>query len=213
MRTTMAKAGANPVHVQIPSRLLNQYRAKKATLQQLADAVGVSVATVWRELNRQGLVGGSRRGRPPSSKMRSLVLALAAQGWARGPIADHLHVTAEWVRSILAEHGQTVPMHVLKCQECGAIMARGHKVYQGKQPAVCLTCLQKNPQATMGQRLRAVRLAENLSLAELSQRSGLSRAILGVYEHDRAVPSLESVRKLAQALGHRATVLMGLSGA
>jgi DNA-binding XRE family transcriptional regulator len=197
----MATPGSHQVPFRLSSGLLNQYRSKQITLQQLASLNGVSVTTIWRELKRRGLSRGSRRGRPPSFKKRSLVLSLAAEGWTRRQIADHLRVTPEWVRSILAEHGMAVSLQILRCGQCGAVLAKGHMAYQGEQAAVCLSCLQSMQDATFSQRLKAHRLARNFSLAELSTRSGLSRAAIGSYERGLTHPSPSSAGKLAHALG------------
>jgi transcriptional regulator with XRE-family HTH domain len=196
----MARSSSRRVPLTISSGLLNKYRAKQITLQQLASLKGVAVATIWRQLRRQGIWRDSRRGRPPSSKKRSLILSLAAEGWNRRQIAEHLQVTPEWVRSILAEHGLTVSLEILRCQQCGTVVARGHKVHQSGPPVLCPSCLQRKPEAPFAQRLKSHRLAKNLSVAELSARSGLSRAAIGKYERGLAEPSPASAGKLARAL-------------
>jgi transcriptional regulator with XRE-family HTH domain len=196
----MTRQGSRPGKLFITAELRNQYRAGALTLRQLATLYGVSVATVWRQLKHQGIARGSRRGRPPNSKRRSLVLQLAGQGWTRRQIADHLGITPEWVRVILADNGLAVPMRTLNCPRCGTPVASGHKAYQACQPSVCLGCLRLTPNAPFAERLKALRLARNLSVAQLSVRSGLSRTSIQNYERHQALPTPASLRKLAQCL-------------
>ena len=54
--------------------------------------------------------------------------------------------------------------------------------------------------ATFGSLLRAARLAAGLSQADLSQRSGLPKPTLSRYENGHVLPSLLTLRKLADAL-------------
>jgi transcriptional regulator with XRE-family HTH domain len=55
--------------------------------------------------------------------------------------------------------------------------------------------------AELGERLRQARKGRNLSLAELSQSSGVSVAMLSHIERGRATPSLKALDKLRHALG------------
>jgi transcriptional regulator with XRE-family HTH domain len=205
----MRRAAAKLVKPAITAELRRQYEAGSLTLRELADSLDVSIATVWRWLKRQGASRGSRRGRPPNSKKRSLVLDLATQGLTRSQIADQLGITPEWVRVILADNGVAISMHVLKCAKCGVTIATGHKVHQGDQPALCPGCLRQSPHATFGQRLKALRLARNLSVAQLGDQCGLSRTTIENYEKDQAVPTPASFRKLAKRLEGLASLEKG----
>jgi transcriptional regulator with XRE-family HTH domain len=55
--------------------------------------------------------------------------------------------------------------------------------------------------ATFGVLLRETRLAARLSQADLSERSGLPKPTLSRYENGHVLPSLATLRKLADALG------------
>jgi transcriptional regulator with XRE-family HTH domain len=171
----MVQPNTVPELIEIPAELVERYRQNKITLHELAKIHQASVATIWRRLKRQGVCQHSRRGRPTNSQTRKSVLTLAAQGWSRRQIAEELMVTQEWVRSILAERGLTVSSQILKCQHCGEA-------------------------SPFSQRLKGVRLAQNLSVSELSAKCGLSRAAIGKYESGRAKPTLENARKLAATL-------------
>jgi DNA-binding Lrp family transcriptional regulator len=100
----------------ISRQLLNQFRAEKVTLRQLAGVQGVSVTTIWRRLKRRGICRGSRRGRPAEKEKRATVLRRAAQGRSRREIAKELGVSPEWVRCMLAEHGIAVSLQILTCR-------------------------------------------------------------------------------------------------
>ena len=52
-----------------------------------------------------------------------------------------------------------------------------------------------------GELLRETRLAAGLSQSELSQRSGLPKPTLSRYENGHVLPSLNTLRQLAEALG------------
>jgi hypothetical protein len=189
--------------LRIPEALIRQYIDQEITLQRLADMYGVCVSTVWRELKRHGVSRDSRRGRPPNTRIRTDILELARQGCPREQIGAQLGVTPEWVRSVLAENGLTLAMRALRCSDCRSVVARGHKVHQGegRPPVLCLNCLVKQANPPLAQRLQAYRLAANLSLAQLSAASSLSRATLEIYERDGGQPTPESFRKLAKGLG------------
>jgi len=198
-------------NLEIAPELLRQYQAEEITLQQLAGLHGVSVSTIWRVLKRRGICRGSRRGRPVNTETREAVLVLAAQGWSRQQIAKQLKVTPEWVRSILAEQGLSVSYQILKCRQCGAVIATGHKAHQPKanRRVVCPSCLEKQPWLPLSERLKSLRLAQNLSVAQLSAKSGLSRAAIGTYERGKGQPTPENARKLADGLGVSLLLLFG----
>jgi transcriptional regulator with XRE-family HTH domain len=195
----------------ITAELLRQYQAEEITLQELATLHGVSVSTIWRELKRRGICRGSRRGRPVNSQTREAVLLLAAKGWSRQQIAKQLKVTPEWVRSILAEQGLTVSFQILKCGQCRAVIATGHKAHQpnAQRQVVCVGCLEKQPWLPFSQRLKSLRLAQNLSVAQLSVKCGISRAAIGTYERSQVQPTSENARKLAAGLGVSLRLLFG----
>jgi len=61
---------------------------------------------------------------------------------------------------------------------------------------------------SFGERLRAARLAAELSQSELSERSGLPKPTLSRYENGHVLPSLQTLRKLSQALGVTESALL-----
>lgn len=54
---------------------------------------------------------------------------------------------------------------------------------------------------TFGRRLRDLRLAAELSQSELSEKSGIPKPTLSRYENDHVSPSLQTLERLADALG------------
>ena len=54
--------------------------------------------------------------------------------------------------------------------------------------------------ATLGESIRAARLATGLSLSGLSSESGIDKAHLSEYENDHVVPSLRTLCTLAATL-------------
>lgn len=55
--------------------------------------------------------------------------------------------------------------------------------------------------ATFGEILRTARLAAGFSQSDLSEKSGLPKPTLSRYENGHVLPSLQTLRKLADALG------------
>lgn len=53
----------------------------------------------------------------------------------------------------------------------------------------------------IGDRIRALREAKNLSQGDIEKRSGLLRSYLSRVEHGHTVPSVETLEKLAHAIG------------
>jgi transcriptional regulator with XRE-family HTH domain len=53
----------------------------------------------------------------------------------------------------------------------------------------------------VGARISAERKARNLSQADLERRSGLARCRISWLEHGRAVPTIETLERIADALG------------
>jgi transcriptional regulator with XRE-family HTH domain len=62
---------------------------------------------------------------------------------------------------------------------------------------------------TFGQRLRAVRLHAGLSQSGLETRSGIPKARLSRYENGHVLPSIETLGRLATALGVSEASLLG----
>lgn len=53
----------------------------------------------------------------------------------------------------------------------------------------------------IGERIRLLREEKNLSQGDIEQRTGLLRSYLSRVENDHTIPALETLEKIAQALG------------
>jgi len=65
-----------------------------------------------------------------------------------------------------------------------------------------------NPAIDLGRTARRLRESQNLTLADVARRAGISSAMLSRLETGRVSPSLETIVALSQALGVTASVLM-----
>lgn len=55
---------------------------------------------------------------------------------------------------------------------------------------------------TFAEKLKEIRQKQNMSIKELSEKSGLTTTIIISYEKDRCVPGPVSISKLASALNY-----------
>lgn len=58
-----------------------------------------------------------------------------------------------------------------------------------------------SPNATMGDKIHAARVSQNMSQAELSRLTGLSARAIRYYESNNRTPSVDAIKKMAEALG------------
>lgn len=58
-----------------------------------------------------------------------------------------------------------------------------------------------SPGATAGDKVRALRVAQKMSMAELSRRTGLSTRSICYYEKNERVPGVDAIKKLSVAFG------------
>ena len=68
---------------------------------------------------------------------------------------------------------------------------------------------QRFPPPKIGAKLQLLRLAENLTLDELSEKSGVSTAILSQIERNKSNPTLSTLWKITQTLDHPLENLLG----
>lgn len=60
--------------------------------------------------------------------------------------------------------------------------------------------IELSPDATIGDKVRALRLSKQITLTELSRASGLSDRTIRYIENNERTPSVDTVKKLADAL-------------
>ncbi|WP_067142693.1 helix-turn-helix domain-containing protein [Microtetraspora malaysiensis] len=61
----------------------------------------------------------------------------------------------------------------------------------------------------LGERLREVRVARNLTQAEVARRAGISQPALSRIELGGGVPTLEMLERISRAIGVRFTISVG----
>lgn len=61
----------------------------------------------------------------------------------------------------------------------------------------------------LSQNIRAARRAANLSQVEAAERAGVSQPTWSVWETGKQLPEVESLRRIAAALGTTVAVLLG----
>jgi hypothetical protein len=83
-------------------------------------------------------------------------------------IGDKLGITRYAVESALSK-AKAKAMTVACCR-CQVIIWTGRRNIANNAPTLCLACLAKTSDATFGQRLKAVRIANGLMLRELGTR-------------------------------------------
>ena len=144
------------------------------------------------------------------------VTQLREQGLSHAEIGERVGMTRQGVAKLLKQtRSQTEALRIL-CQSCGSLIGVIHERGGRTREGLCLNCLAKRPKATLGQRLRAARLAAGLTQKELGKRIGEDRKIIAELEK-RRTPSakperVELVKKLAGVLGVEWGVLMGTMG-
>src|SRR5438034_3599006 len=76
---------------------------------------------------------------------------------------------------------------------------------RGESRAMAMT----KDERSFGQRLREARIRAGLSQSELEERSGIPKARLSRYENGHVVPSIQTLERLAVALGVSEASLLG----
>jgi len=64
----------------------------------------------------------------------------------------------------------------------------------------------------IGEKLRIARLGSRMTLAKLSEKSGVSKSLLSMIERGRSVPTITTFQKIAAALGIPASTLFSDNG-
>ena len=71
---------------------------------------------------------------------------------------------------------------------------------RGYRSLLCVDPQWNNPGMIIGDRLRALREAENLSQGDIEKRTGLIRCYVSRVENNHTVPAIETLEKFARAL-------------
>jgi hypothetical protein len=124
--------------------------------------------------------------------LRAQGLTSAEIGWRLGISPKTVAVTLRWIAQ---------PRRSIPCAGCGRAIESACVPTRDDGHTYCLACVDKDPKATFGQRLKAFRLAAGLTLAELARRSGVVPDNVRWYELGTIYPRDASRAKLALAMG------------
>jgi transcriptional regulator with XRE-family HTH domain len=182
-------------------------RLGQVTLRELATRYGVSQTTVWNVLCCFGLAGQRPRVCRTTGQMRQLVLEGAARGWSLRQIAREVGLSHEQVRQILARKRTTSPP-VRRCHRCGRSATETASAATSRHN-LCMSCLLRQSDYPLSERLRALRLARNWTQHELAEASGVSSSTIFHMESSGHEPGLRIIRKLAAALEVKLFTLIG----
>jgi transcriptional regulator with XRE-family HTH domain len=126
---------------------------------------------------------------------------LRAQNLTLAEVGRRMGCTKQAVHQLLGFRGPAPrPRKTVTCPACGGAAGTAPTV-RDHAPALCLACLANQPRATLGQRLRAHRIARGLSREALAERAGVSVSGASWTEQGAHHPRPGTLRKLAEALG------------
>jgi transcriptional regulator with XRE-family HTH domain len=138
------------------------------------------------------------RGRPANPQRRRQIAELRATGLTYEQIGERLGISHQSVQQALTRFGNArlVP---IRCRECKAVITHLRTVKNNNGLVYCLACLPGD--ATFGQRLKARRLANGMTLMALNQRTGIGWNLLSKYERGVVEPKCQTLMKLIRVLG------------
>jgi transcriptional regulator with XRE-family HTH domain len=141
-------------------------------------------------------------GRRPDVERRRRATRLRAGGLTLESIAQKLGVSRQAVWSLLNTRPQRTKARALTCRGCGALIVSAGALRADGDTALCLDCVEADPDVSFGQRLKALRLAAGLTRSELAVQSGIAPGSIRAYEDERRTPHLRSIARLASLLGN-----------
>jgi Rrf2 family protein len=139
-------------------------------------------------------------GQPRNLELHRRIATLRAAGLSLGEIGRELGVSRQAVHSALTTKRQ-VPDRSCACAGCGAVIVSDALLPRERGHAFCVTCVDTDPAATFGQRLKAHRLAAGLTILELAQRSKVFPGCIPTCERGAIDPLDKTRARLAAALG------------
>ena len=146
------------------------------------------------------------QGRKPNLKRRRRMAHLRAQGLTYAEIGQRLGVSHQNVQRMI---GDPRPRQAVPCSACGASIPCRRAVPHDMATVLCPACVANLPKATLGQRLRALRLAAGLTREALARQAGVGPSTLTGAERGTRDTRLGTAHKLAIALGTTAAALNG----
>jgi transcriptional regulator with XRE-family HTH domain len=140
-------------------------------------------------------------GRKPNRERRSRIARLHARGLTLTEIGRRLGVTRQAVHGALAQLRQPAPQPSVPCRRCAAPIVSPGALPSDRGQALCLTCLASSPDADLGVRLKAFRLAAGLTKTELARRLGVATMTVHQYEAGARQPRWQQLALLIAVLG------------
>lgn len=145
--------------------------------------------------------GKKRRGLAPDWDRRLLVVLLRSQGLSMSQIGKKQGWTKQYVHSLLRYAQKAgIPMPI-SCSSCQRVITHRHDYHVRDLPVVCLRCLHKKPEASFGERLRAYRVAVELTQTALANAARLRPTQITEYERDVRQPGWRNIARLVKVLG------------
>jgi hypothetical protein len=142
------------------------------------------------------------RGRPRNLKLHDEVVRLRRLGFTFPQIAKQLNCTKQNAHHVFKMLRVDVEqMAELRCQGCEALIVSGNPQMWNRNPAWCLRCLAKIPDAPFSIRLRAFRLAKGLSAAQLAKEAGVTVSAVRYHEWCLSNPRWDFLVKVVRVLG------------
>jgi transcriptional regulator with XRE-family HTH domain len=139
-----------------------------------------------------------RRGPKPNLERHRQIAELRASGLTLRAIGERLGVSLQAIQQALQHTDSThsVPVY---CRQCCTVITRRRTVADNNGPLYCMACLPSD--ASLGQRLKARRMAAGLTLDQLATMTGLYLQALSRYERDLKEPKWCNLAKLIRVLG------------
>jgi transcriptional regulator with XRE-family HTH domain len=142
-------------------------------------------------------------GRKPDTQRRATIARLRARGLTMAEIGRRLGVTRQAVYHALAKQhrGDRRDERAVPCAACAVAIASAGALASDAGQALCLRCLASRPDAPLGTRLKAFRLAAGLTKAELAKQVGLTGMAIHLYEANTREPRWRQLMPLLRVLG------------
>jgi DNA-binding XRE family transcriptional regulator len=137
-------------------------------------------------------------GRKPNQERRRKAEWLRARGLNLTEVGRQLGTTRQGAYALFRPLRGTP---AVACARCGAAIISAGALPRDAGTALCLPCLARHPDAGLGQRLKAFRLAAGLLQKELARKAGVRDEMVRRYEQGHYRPRPVALAGLARALG------------
>lgn len=145
-------------------------------------------------------------GRKPDAERRRRIAALRADGLNYVQIGRQLGVSRQAVRRALEPRPSKREVRI-RCRLCDHGINPAGAVPRDDRDVLCLLCLAKRPELSLGEHLKAYRLAAGMKAVTLAEQIGVRPSTISSYEHGRTeTPTWQLLMRLLQVLGVRLVV-------